>query len=526
MELIKRNIHMDRIKRSAVMQFTMEEDLNLPEDKPDISTLNLEKGEMVLEEIRPSADEVTVRGKLGYAILYHTQENGSSLQLLSGAIPFEEKIHMEGTVPSDSVSVTGNVEDFTVNMINSRKLNLQALLTLSAKIEEIYDEELPVGIQEEGAGTGVEYRISPMKVAQLTICKNDIYRKKEEIPLPSSYPNINQILWSNISLRDVEFRPQEEMLAVQGDLQIFVLYEAEGEERTIRSYETTIPLTGTLECQGCREDFLPDISYTLLKQEHGQPELTVLPDLDGEERILRLECALELDIRLYDEEEIALLRDIYGVTKNVIPDTRDASLRQLLARITGKTRVTDHRKADISSPVLQILHSEGTVSVDHQEVVEEGIRLQGSIDLTVLCITESDETPYISTREQIPYEYILNVPGVAASDQAEVHSEIEQLQVNLLEGEELDVKAVLSFSTTVMKNIAISAIEQVTEQKLDSAILAGLPSAVIYIAAPGDDLWSIGRKYHMPVKTVRELNGLESDELKPGQKVLLVKGLA
>ena len=34
MELIKRNIHMDRVKRSTVMQFTMEEDLNLPEDKP------------------------------------------------------------------------------------------------------------------------------------------------------------------------------------------------------------------------------------------------------------------------------------------------------------------------------------------------------------------------------------------------------------------------------------------------------------------------------------------------------------
>ena len=38
MELIKRNIHMDRVKRSTVIQFTMEEDLNLPEDKPDIST--------------------------------------------------------------------------------------------------------------------------------------------------------------------------------------------------------------------------------------------------------------------------------------------------------------------------------------------------------------------------------------------------------------------------------------------------------------------------------------------------------
>lgn len=67
MELIKRNIHMDRVKRSTVMQFTMEEDLNLPEDKPDISTLNLEKGEVVIEEICPGTDEVTVRGKLGYA---------------------------------------------------------------------------------------------------------------------------------------------------------------------------------------------------------------------------------------------------------------------------------------------------------------------------------------------------------------------------------------------------------------------------------------------------------------------------
>ena len=141
MELIKRNIHMDRVKRSTVMQFTMEEDLNLPEDKPDISTLNLEKGEVVIEEICPGTDEVTVRGKLGYAILYHTRESGSSLVLLGGALPFEERIRMEGVLPSDTVTVEGTVEDFTVNMINSRKLSLQALILLSARIEEIYDEE-------------------------------------------------------------------------------------------------------------------------------------------------------------------------------------------------------------------------------------------------------------------------------------------------------------------------------------------------------------------------------------------------
>ena len=142
-----------------------------------------------------------------------------------------------------------------------------------------------------------------------------------------------------------------------------------------------------------------------------------------------------------------------------------------------------------------------------------------------MCITEKDETPYVSTRIQIPYEYLLSVPGIGDTDQAEVHCEMEQLQVNLIDEEEVDVKAVLSFSTTVMKSTEFMAIEEVTEQEIDSAVLEELPSAVIYITAPGDDLWSIGRKYHMPVKAVRELNALESDELKPGRKLLLVKGL-
>ena len=51
MELLKRNIHMDRIRVQAVTQFTLEDDVNLPENKPDISNLNLEKGELLIDEI-------------------------------------------------------------------------------------------------------------------------------------------------------------------------------------------------------------------------------------------------------------------------------------------------------------------------------------------------------------------------------------------------------------------------------------------------------------------------------------------
>ena len=96
MELIKRNIHMDRIKTEAVTQFTLDDDMNIPDTKPDVNTLNLEKGELVVEEIKPGTDSVNVRGYLAYVVLYHTLEEGSSLVVLEGRLPFDEKINLRG----------------------------------------------------------------------------------------------------------------------------------------------------------------------------------------------------------------------------------------------------------------------------------------------------------------------------------------------------------------------------------------------------------------------------------------------
>lgn len=517
MDLLKKNIHMDRTRTEAVTQITLEDDTNIPENKPDVSSLNLEKGVLVIDEIKPGTDCVTVRGRLAFSVLYHTLEEGSSLTLLEGKIPFEEKMNLQGAVAADSVSVDSEVEDLTVSMINSRKLNVQAVVTLNARVEELYDEEAPIGVHGEEL---VEFRRMPMTLAQIAISKNDIFRLKEEVSLPSNYPNVFQILWNNISLGDVEFKVLEEKLTIQGDVHFFILYEGEGEDHPIRSFETTMPFSGVLECHGCREGMLPDIRYNL-----GQQELTIRPDFDGEERNIGLELVLDITIRVYEEESTEMITDIYGVTKEVETVTQPANLRRLLSKVTGKTKVTDHmRVASGGAPILQLLHSEGSACLEQQQVVENGILLQGSLLVKVMYITGDDEAPYGSAQAQIPYQYTLEVPEIAPEDLSKVHTDVEQLQVTMLDGEEMDVKAVLSFSTTVFKNVPVELISQVNVSDLDSAKMSNLPGMVIYMVKEGDNLWNIGKRYYVPVDSLREWNGLTNDELKPGQKLLIVKG--
>jgi len=47
---------------------------------------------------------------------------------------------------------------------------------------------------------------------------------------------------------------------------------------------------------------------------------------------------------------------------------------------------------------------------------------------------------------------------------------------------------------------------------------------VIYVVKNGDSLWSIGRRYYVTVDSIRELNNLSTDEIRPGQKLLIARG--
>lgn len=514
MELVKKNIHMDYTKASAASQFVLEEDMNLPDVKPDVDCICLEKGTVLIDEVKAYTDSVTVRGRLHFHVLYHTDEENKSLSNLEGKLAFEEKVHMPGVEASDTVKAEGIVEDLSVGIINSRKLNIQSVINLLVNAQDIYDEEVPIGLHGEEK---VEYRRSPMEIAQIAICKNDIFRIKEEVNLPSNYPNIFDILWSSLALDDVEIRPLDGKLSIQGDLRMMLIYETE--DNAVRSYEATLPFSGNIECSGCRDGMIPDISYHV-----GQQELTIRPDNDGEERVVALETMIELGLKLYEESKVELITDVYGVKNEVTTTEQETTLRRLLTKTTGKQKITEHvRIGDKNSSILQLLHSEGSVLLDKAQIGENHIVVTGSIPLQVLYISGDDRKPYDALRTQLPYQYDIEIPGIRPQDTFDVQASLEQLQVTILDGEELDVKAVPVFCVTVFQQDKANLVSDIKTAPLDTKKLGSLPGMAIYTVKPGDSLWSIGRKYYLSVERLKNMNELTGDEIRPGQKLLIIK---
>lgn len=65
-----------------------------------------------------------------------------------------------------------------------------------------------------------------------------------------------------------------------------------------------------------------------------QKELEVKPDADGEERMLVSELTVGLSVRVWQEQEVELLEDLYAPGKKLTPVFENVRLERLLVKMT------------------------------------------------------------------------------------------------------------------------------------------------------------------------------------------------
>ena len=127
MELITKRVHTMRTKCEAVSQVTFDEDLNVPDVKPDVGRMIQKKGEIQIDEMQVSDGHVFFNGALLVALLYVSDSMERKIQSLLGTLPIAETMHLEELQSGQKVKLEWELEDLSVQLIHSRKLNIKAL---------------------------------------------------------------------------------------------------------------------------------------------------------------------------------------------------------------------------------------------------------------------------------------------------------------------------------------------------------------------------------------------------------------
>ncbi|MBU5482097.1 DUF3794 and LysM peptidoglycan-binding domain-containing protein [Blautia sp. MSJ-19] len=514
MELRKEDIQMLRTKSRASSQVTFDTDYNVPDVKPDIGRMIQSKGDVTVEEVRLNDGHAFLKGKLQADLLYVGEEDGR-VYSLSAVLPMEETLNLDGIANGDKLRLRWEIEDLSIHMIHSRKLNIKAVVTFFASVDELAGIRLPVSTDDES----VSVQKKQMRLLSLAIHKKDTLRLKEDITLVSNKPNIAELIWYTVEVRGLDLRPEENTVKAKGEIFVFALYTGDDEGGTLQWIEHSVPFNGEVECAGCSPDMIPNLEASVLNQ-----TLEVKPDVDGEERLLLVDMVLELDMKLYQEEDHDVLMDVYTPFRQCIPKGKNETLESLLIRNFSRCRLSDRIEVkETQGKILQICHSQGRIKVDKTRIVRDGIQVEGIVRLKVLYIIGNDEMPFYSMEAMLPFSHVVEARGITEESVYYLHTDLEQLSTTMADSNEIEVRAAIGLNVLVIQCMPEMILEKIEEQPLDQEKIRSMPGITVYIVKPEDTLWNIAKKFYTTVEEIQTMNEVEGDELTAGTPLLLVK---
>ena len=128
-------------KVKDMSQVGFDRDYVIKDNKPDVSKVVCQNGQVKLDEIKASGENIWLSGSIEFEVLYTREEvfegdepeeniGGNRVEHIKDAIPFQEKLVLQGVCEKDTVRVYTGLDELTVGVINSRKLSVRGIISV------------------------------------------------------------------------------------------------------------------------------------------------------------------------------------------------------------------------------------------------------------------------------------------------------------------------------------------------------------------------------------------------------------
>lgn len=513
MEQQTRSISMKRMVQEKQVQITLEDDFNVPDRKPDVERVITQEGRIEVGEINLLNEKILVKGNLHFDLLYLTQEQNPVLQSIQGKIPFDEMISMENLTEELDSKLFWDLEDLNITLINTRKISVRALLSFRCALYEMSEEQVTVDSNDE---KNMEKRFQEFEMTELVLTKKDIARQKEVFRLPAGKPNINQIVYYDIQLLELECRNQDGQIMIRGDLQVFALYRSRQENGKLNYYEGEQSFCKMLPCENCKESMLLQLDSDLQTR-----ELQAKPDEDGENRILEVEIALGISYSLYQKNKVRQLVDVYSREQSLQMQKRTIQLHHLMEKRYEQLRINEKVPAETREQNGQICHCMGKVLVEESRWEQETITVEGTLEVKILWVEEQENTTVREQKISLPFRQVVAEQNKKDGMVHELKVSLMRVSANVLGKDQLEVKAELGMELFVFETLTLEDISEIKGTPFLAERMERLPEIVGYTVQQGDTLWSIAKEFLTTEEQILELNQKSAPTIETGEKLLI-----
>ncbi len=517
MRLITQRVHMNRCNCRDTRQITLDRDFNVPDVRPDALSVMKEQGNVQIEEARMVEGRANIKGELVFQILYAV-DGEMPVSEMQGSIPFEESIPLPCAGRDDELTVCATIEDLRSELINSRKIGLKAAICLEVSADTVCDGEGAVDIEE---ADHVLCRKKTLDISRLVFTGKDTLRVRDEWKLAGTKDAVGEILYADYSLGEMNTRVNENELQVDGQAHVFLIYLSDGEEPEMNFEENTIPIEGKIDCSGCDAGMVAQVTSEI----HSR-DIEIKEDEDGESRILDVELVIGMGIKVYGQDQLELLTDFYSTKEKCQPVFEDSYFENLIVQNKNRTRISGKLSADSDRVPLQIWNVSGDLRIDRKIPKDNGMQVEGALDVSVLYLTEDERIPLVSVKGALPFEQFIEADGMTEDSNAWVRGSLEQISGSVTGDKEIEIKAVAAIELIAFERIEEPIIADFTSEEIDWKARSREPGMIGYVVQAGEELWDIAKRFFTTVESLMSMNEIESGDVHEGDILLIMKEMS
>ncbi len=517
LELSKQQITINQLVGEAFSQTLVEGDIIVPDVKPDIFRILQADGIATITDKQVQQDKVMVSGVVNFKILYVPEQSEEPIKSIYTNCNFTNTIEMKNTDDTMKAQIESDVEHIEFEMLNERKLNIKAVVAINCKVVCDKGIDLVTGISGE---KDVEVLRKNVKAYNIVGEKDATFIIKEDLEIPAGKPSIKDLLKLDAKITSKDMKLISNKVIVKGEMSICCLYIADMDNNSIQFMEHEMPFTEIVDLEGVTEEMLCELEYTLEDVYYQLKE-----DGDGDIRMLNIESTLKINTRASEQVSLDVVIDAYSPDACIKTQSNTCAIDEILQDSKEQSTVKEIITMPIDIPdVVQIYNIITKPYVTESVVENEKIKVEGIIDTYILYLADNEENPIYSYKQEVPFEYSVDAPGVTNEMACDIKVEVEHFSYSMNAASEIEIRYILSVASKVIKT---SQVELITEADAEVGKIeeAGVkPSIVIYFVQRNDTLWDIAKRYSTTIQEITSINEIsENASLAQGYQLIIPK---
>ncbi len=496
MELIKKNIIINRPVKCGTTEIGVDGDIIVPDIKPDILKLLQVDGKAIVCDTELSEGRLTVSGRIDLNILYVPDREDEKIKCIETSFEFLNHLDKPEIMPDMQVSAEAEISKLDFHALNSRKLRIKTIVGIDYEISEQASIELATSPENENS----EVLITPIELTSLVDLKHSSFSVRESFELPPGHSSIEEILKADVKICDCDYKIVTGRAALKGSVNLSLLYL--DTDCTVRCCDFEAGFTELFDLTDADDDTNCDISFSV-KEVSVHPE----SDSDGDVKIISLDTEIAVRIIATKKVSTDILIDCFLPGNETEIIKKPTELEKSVSSGFYQTTIREIVSPDLNCPTLKGIYNVfATPAIEKIEVLDDKVAVSGNISCCILYIAESEETPVYSIKKSIPFSFSVEASGSKHGMACDLDVKIIHTSYNLNPANEAEIRCILTASAMVSEKNTIELIDEVETTPLDSEQKKGI---VLYFVQKNDTLWDIAKRYYVSQKDILAVNNLE-----------------